>query len=154
MKAVLVGLALVLGIALVGSYALGQGMGSSMMGGRGGYGQGYGMGPGMMGGYGGYGQGYGMRGGDEGYGRGYGMGPGATDSYGGYGPSAPERNQPVTKQETEAILKEYIGGNPNLKIGAIKDKGDYFEGKIVTKDNSLVANLRIDKDNGSVRPLY
>jgi hypothetical protein len=145
MKTVMVGLALALGIALVGSYALGQGMGSGMMGGYGGYGQG----SGMMGGYGGYGQGYGLRGGNEGYGR----GPGANDSYGGYGPSAPERNQPVTRQETEAILQQYIGGNPHLKIGSIKDKGNYFEGTIVTRENSLVADLRIDKSNGSVTPL-
>jgi hypothetical protein len=53
----------------------------------------------------------------------------------------------------ESVLKNYIDGNPNLKVGEIQDKGTYFEGTIVTKDNSLVAKYSIDKDTGWVRPI-
>jgi hypothetical protein len=94
-----------------------------------------------------------------GYG-GYMMGPG----YGnytmapGYGycwdnTAGADEGKPLTQRDTESILKDYIGSNPNLKVGEIKDKGTYFEGTIVTKDNSLVAKYGIDKDSGFVRPL-
>lgn len=46
------------------------------------------------------------------------------------------------------------GANPNLKLGKVKDSGTYFEGEIVTKDNSLVAKFGIDKNTGWVQPLY
>jgi hypothetical protein len=64
-----------------------------------------------------------------------------------------DEGRSLTRKDTEAILKDYVGGNPNLKVGEIKDKGTYFEGTIVTKENSLVAKYGIDKDSGSVRPL-
>jgi hypothetical protein len=95
------------------------------------------------GGYGGY-----MMG--PGYGN-YSMGPGY--GYCGGNTAGPDEGKPLTQKDTESILRDYIGGNPNLKVGEIKDKGTYFEGTIITKDNSLVARYGIDKDSGSVRPL-
>jgi hypothetical protein len=95
------------------------------------------------GGYGGHmmGPGYG----------GYMMGPGYGNCWGNT--TGTYEGKSLTQKDTESILKNYIGGNPNLKIGEIKDKQTYFEGTIVTKDNSLVARYGIDKDTGWVRPL-
>jgi hypothetical protein len=126
-KMVLVGLVVALGLTL-GGIAYAQYWG--------GYG-GHMMGPG----YGGY-----MMG--PGYGN-YMMGPGY--SGGCWGDTTEGKS--LTQKDTESILKNYIGGNPNLKVGEIKDKGTYFEGTVVTKDNSLVAKYGIDKDSGFVRPL-
>jgi hypothetical protein len=138
-KVVLVGLVVGLGLGLGGvAYAWWGGYGGHMMGP--GYG-GYMMGPG----YGGYG--YMMGPGYGNYARGPGYGNCWDDTSGAY------EGKSLTQKDTESILKDYIGGNPNLKVGEIKDKGTYFEGTIVTKDNSLVARYGIDKDSGSVRPL-
>jgi hypothetical protein len=94
--------------------------------------------------------GYGGRMTGPGYGN-YSMGPGY--GYCGGNTAGPDEGKPLTQKDTESILRDYIGGNPNLKVGEIKDKGTYFEGTIITKDNSLVARYGIDKDSGSVRPL-
>jgi hypothetical protein len=126
-KLVLVGSVVALGLTL-GGIAYAQYWG--------GYG-GHMMGPG----YGGY-----MMG--PGYGN-YMMGPGYGGGCGGYA----TEGKSLTQKDTEAILKDYVGRNPNLKVGEIKDKGTYFEGTIVTKDNSLVAKYGFDKDTGWVRPL-
>jgi hypothetical protein len=126
-KLVLVGLVVTLGLVL-GGIAYAQywgGYGGHMMGP--GYGN-YMMGPGY---------------------RGYMMGPG----YGGNCWGYTTEGKSLTQKDTEAILKNYIDGNPNLKVGEIKDKQTYFEGTIVTRDNSLVARYGVDKDTGWVRPL-
>ncbi len=39
-------------------------------------------------------------------------------------------------------------GNPNLKLGDIKDEGQNFEADVVTKDNSLADKILIDKNTG------
>jgi hypothetical protein len=129
-KLVMVGLVVALGLGVGGvAYAWWGGYGGHMMGpGYGGYG--YMMGPG-----------YGNYTADPGYGY-----------CGGYTAGIDE-GKLLTQKDTESILKDYIGSNPNLKVGEVKDKGTYFEGTIVTKDNSLVAKYGIDKDSGSVRPL-
>jgi hypothetical protein len=132
-KKVLMGLVVVLGLALGGGIAFAHYTGF------GGYG-GHMMGPGY---WGHMGPGYG----------GYMMGPGYGDYCGGTGPATSEQKL-ITEKETEAILTDYIGRNPNLKVGEIKDKGTYFEGEIVTKDNSLVTRLTIDKNTGWVQPVF
>ena len=118
-----------------------------------GYGRGYGsggwdcpgrgMGGGMMGG--------GMMGpgGQHGYGPGYGQGY-------GYGPQYQQPQKPMKKSDAETILKNYLAyaRNPNLKLGKITDKGDSFEAEIVTKDNSLVNKLLVDKRTGWLRSAY
>ena len=133
-------------------YGPGYGMGP-------GYGPGYGMGPGMM--YGpGYGPGYGMGPGmmyGPGYGPGYGMGPGMMygPGYGGqYGYPNPQK--PLDEKEVKPMLESYLKSvrNPNLKLGKIQDKGNYFEADIVTKDNSLVDKIDVDKNTGWMRSAY
>jgi hypothetical protein len=135
-------------------YGPGYGMGPGMM-----YGPGYGMGPGMM--YGpGYGPGYGMGPGmtyGPGYGPGYGMGPGMMygPGYGGqYGYPNPQK--PLDEKEVKPMLENYLKSvrNPNLKLGKIQDKGNYFEADIVTKDNSLVDKIDVDKNTGWMRSAY
>jgi hypothetical protein len=130
-------------------------MGPGMMGGQGGWycpycGQymgprgGYGMGPGMMGGYG---MGPGMMGG-------YGMGPGMMGP--GYGQQYQQPQKPLEEKDVKAIIENYLNSmrNPNLKLGKIKDAGNSFEAEIVTKDNSLVDKIIVDKMTGWMRSAY
>jgi zinc resistance-associated protein len=131
----------------------GYGMGPGMMG------PGYGMGPGMMGP--GYGTGPGMMG------RGYGMdpemmGPGWGWGMNPYGPDRDNQQQSerrmgsLEKKDAEKIVENYIQAtrNPNLKVGKIEDAGNAFRAQIVTKENSLVEEVLIDKDSGYMRPAY
>jgi hypothetical protein len=128
-KMLLVGLVVALGVGLAGiaSARWWGGYGSHMGPGYGGYMMGPGYGNYMMG---------------PGYGNCWGNTPGTYEG------------KSLTQKDSESILKNYIGGNPNLKVGEIKDKGTYFEGTIVTKDNSLVSRYGIDKGTGWVRPLF
>ena len=143
MKNVFIVMTLALGLGFAGLASAGSWgnvMGSGMMG------SGFGgnmMGPGyenngsyMMG------PGYGSNG-NSGYARPY-----QGNNYGTYG-----RERALTLHDAEAIVGDYIGGNPNLKAGKIKDKTTYFETEIRTKDNSLVSKLGIDKNTGYVRQL-
>lgn len=147
------------------AYAQGQGwwgMGPGMMGGgQGGWycpycGQymgprgGYGMGPGMMGQ--GWGMGPGMMGGGM-------MGPGMMGpSYGQQyqQPQYQQPQKPLEESDAKSILENYIKNirNPNLKLGKIKDAGNTFEAEIVTKDNSLVDKIIVDKMTGWMRSAY
>ncbi|MBN1848141.1 MAG: hypothetical protein JW932_06105 [Deltaproteobacteria bacterium] len=101
----------------------------------GGYGM---MGPGMMGrGY------YGM------------MGPGMMGP--GYGYRQPYQPQePMSEMDAKQILQNYLQftRNPNLKLGKIEDKEQYFEAEIVTKEGSLVDKVTVDKMTGFVRSIY
>jgi hypothetical protein len=115
------------------------------------------MGPGMMG----YGRGMGP--GRMGYGRG--MGPGMMHhGYGmmspGYGPGYPSPYQQprgeLDEDSVRKMLKNYIRSvrNPNLKLGKIEDKGSRFEAQILTKDDSLVDKISVDKRTGWMRSVY
>jgi hypothetical protein len=117
-------------------------MGPGMMG------PGYGMGPGMMGP--GYRMGPGM------------MGPGWAREM---NPSFSDRENPqhmsrqmgpLEKKDAAEIVDNYIQStrNPNLKVGKIEDSGNAFKAQIVTKDNSLVEEVLIDKRSGYMRPAY
>ncbi len=105
-----------------------------------GQGSGYGMGPGMMGGRG----------------NGYGMGPGMMGSGQGYGPSQEQPQKPIDKEQAKSMVENYLKstGNPNLKLGDIKDEGQNFQADVVTKDNSLADKILIDKNTGWMRPAY
>jgi hypothetical protein len=108
---------------------------------------GYGMGPGMMHG--------GMMGpGMMGPGWGWGMNPYDADR------DDPQQSVrpmgPLERKDAERIVESYIQatGNPNLKLGKIEDSGNAFKAQIVTKENSLVEEVLIDKDSGYLRPAY
>lgn len=71
----------------------------------------------------------------------------------GYGK---ETVKPFTKDEVEIIVKNYLifTRNPNLKLGNITEKEDYFEAEIITKEKSLVDKLLVDKYTGWFRSAY
>ena len=131
----------------------GQGMGPGMMHrGQGmGHGwQGRGMGPGMMQGWQGQGMGPGMM--HRGQGMmhgGRGMGPGMMGDQWGrgqYGPSGGQQQmEPLTQSKAKQLADDYVAGNPNLKIGDVREKDEVFEARVETKDGSLVEKLLIDK---------
>jgi hypothetical protein len=107
-----------------------------------GSGYGYGRGPGMMG----RGMGPGMMG--------RGMGPGMMGQ--GYGPQYQQESKPLTEKDVRAILENYVQStrNPNLKLGKVTEKDYYFEAEILTKDNSLVDKILVDKQTGWMRSVY
>ena len=113
---------------------------------------GYLMGPGMMG----PGYGYPMGPGMMGPGYGYPMGPGMMGPGYGYGPQYQQPQKPMTKKDAETLVQNFLKstGNPNLKLGEIKDEGSTFEVAIVTKDNSLVDRILVDKRTGWMRSVY
>jgi zinc resistance-associated protein len=128
-------------------------------GGPGKMGRGYGRGPGMMGPA--YGMGPGMMG------RGHGMGPGMMGprwdrpmgprwSDRDYRQQTPQTQGPIEEKDAGAIVEDYIRStrNPNLKLGKISDAGDAFKVEIVTKDNSIVDEVLVDKAGGRMRPAY
>jgi hypothetical protein len=103
------------------------------------------MGPGMMGGQG-YGMGQGMMG------PGYGSEPSRQFHYGGQ----QQPQQPIDKAQARSMVENYLHstGNPNLKLGKITDEGSSFEADIVTKDNSMVDKILVDKNGGAMRSAY
>jgi hypothetical protein len=103
------------------------------------FGPGYPMGPGMMG---------------PGYG--YQMGPGMMGPGYGYGPQYQQPQKPMTKKDVETLVQNFLKstGNPNLKLGEIKDEGSTYEVAVVTKDNSLVDRILVDKRTGWMRSVY
>lgn len=71
-----------------------------------------------------------------------------------YPPQQPRR--PLDKKETGDMVEHYLKwlNNPNLKMGTITDKGLYFEAEVVTKNNSLVDKILVDKNTGWMRSAY
>jgi len=108
-----------------------------MMMGRGMIGQGYGMGPGMMG------QGYGMGPGM--------MGPGMMGQ--GYGPGmmGAAGNREVTEDDVRGFLGRQLEmhGLKRLKVGSVDTSDDkVFKADIVTKEDSLVMRVVVDRRSG------
>lgn len=123
----------------VGSYGLAHQSGGSWRGpGHGATGQqmmggGYGhMGPGMM----------------TGMMRGFG-GPAANLPCPGYGPHTGVTGQ-LTKEQAANWARNYLArlSNPNLKLGKITETETHFQAEILTKDNSLVEKILVEKATG------
>jgi hypothetical protein len=131
---------LVLAFAIVIGLTLSITEGEAQMG-SGMTGPGYGMGSGMMG----SGTGQGMWGPREGY---------QSNPQNGY--QYKELQKPLGPKEARAILEDYLRSkrNPNLKLGKIRDDGYAFEAEIVTKENSLVDKILVDKNTGGMRSTY
>lgn len=96
----------------------------------------WGMGPGMMGG----GMGPGMMGA---------RGPAGAWSCPGWARTAATTATP-TKEQVTAWVQNHLArvGNPNLKLGEVKETDTTIEAQIVTKDNSLVEKIIVDKRTG------
>ena len=65
---------------------------------------------------------------------------------GQYGTMPPSSTTALTEEQAKAIVQNYIQytGNPNLKVGKVKENDTNFEVDIVTKDNSPVDKIQID----------
>lgn len=85
---------------------------------------------------------------------GYGRGPGMMGQ--GYGPQYQQERKPLTEKDVKAMLEIYVQStrNPNLKLGKITEKDYYFEAEIVTKNDSLVDKILVDKQTGWMRSVY
>jgi len=83
------------------------------------------------------------------------MGPGMMGP-GMMGRRYQELQKPLEEKDVKAIAESYIQstGNPNLKVGKIKEKENSFEVEIVTKENSLVDKILVDKFTGWMRSIY
>ncbi len=96
-------------------------------------------------------------------GQGRAIGPGGwycpwMGGYGGYrsGTGDPssynQGGQPLTKDQAQHLVMDHIQGNPNLKVGKLADKGDFYEATIVTKkEGALVERIQVDKKTGWFR---
>lgn len=138
-KLIFWGLAGILGMLLVQSPIDLQAMDSGIMG-YGGY-HIYDMGSKMMG-----------HGGNQAFGMGPGMkGPGDEN-----GSQWPQSKLYVDSKAAERIFEDYLRSrhNPNLKLGEIKEEGYFYEAALLTKDNSLVDELIVDKDTGHLHFAY
>jgi hypothetical protein len=85
------------------------------------------------------------------------MGPGYERQYGPqYGPRRQQPDKPLEEKDARAILQNYLQSkrNPNLKLGKINDIGNAFEAEVLTKDDSLVDKILVDKNTGSMRSVY
>jgi len=90
-----------------------------------------------------------------------GRGPGMGRGFGrgwcmkGGGPMAGiNRGEPVTREQATLMLENYVRytNNPNLKLGDVVDRQDFFEGSIVTKkEGALVEKIQVDKKGGWFR---
>ena len=161
-KSLVFGLAVVVAVMLGLGSVYAQPMGPGMMG-QGGWGPGYG--PSQQGGWycprgGGWGMGPGMMGpgwqrGPE-WGPGYGMNRGRMGPGYGYRQQNQQPQKPLEKGDAETIVKKYLVSmnNPNLKLGKIEEKDNGFEVDIVTKNNSLVDKILVDKNTGWMRSAY
>jgi hypothetical protein len=93
-----------------------------------------------------------------GYGYGYGMGPGMMGpGYGyQYGPQYQQPQKSLDEKEAKTMLENYLKStrNPNLKLGKIEDKGNAFEGEILTQKGSLVDKILVDKNTGWMQSAY
>lgn len=66
------------------------------------------------------------------------------------GLSAP-REAP-TLRATRRLLESYVfsTGNPNLRVGQLRDLGEEVEGEIITHSQELVERVRVDKRTGAL----
>ncbi len=65
-----------------------------------------------------------------------------------------EAMQPMSKEDARQLMQQYVAANPNLKIGEITEKEEVYTGEIVTKDDSLVEKVVLDKKTGWMKRTY
>jgi hypothetical protein len=63
---------------------------------------------------------------------------------------------PLGKEDARDLVEDMLrrSRNPNLKLGGVEDKEQYFVVDILTKDGSLVDKMQIDKETGMMRSVY
>jgi hypothetical protein len=62
----------------------------------------------------------------------------------------------LEEMDARMILENYLKStrNPHLKLGEIEDKGGVFEAELLTKDDSRVDKIAVDKSTGWMRSVY
>lgn len=67
-----------------------------------------------------------------------------------------QRQTPLSADEAKAVIDNYIrsSNNPNIRVGKMKDTEAAFEFEIVTKENSLVDKVLVDKNTSWFRSVY
>ncbi len=68
----------------------------------------------------------------------------------------PQKGQAVTQDQARQLVEDSIRNskNPNLKLGDISDKGEFYEADVVTKEGSLVDKIQVNKKTGYFRSAY
>ncbi len=64
--------------------------------------------------------------------------------------------KPLHKEQASREVENYLKstGNPNLKLGGIRENGENFEADILAKNDSLVDKILVNKDTGEMRSEY
>jgi len=64
--------------------------------------------------------------------------------------------KPLDKDQASQEVENYLRstGNPDLKLGEIREKGEDFEADILAKDDSLLDKFLINKHTGEMRTEY
>jgi hypothetical protein len=65
-------------------------------------------------------------------------------------------SEPLSSEDAGRLIETHLQkrGNPNLKLGDVETEDDHFIATIVTKDDSLVDKLKIDKETGWFQSIY
>ena len=65
-------------------------------------------------------------------------------------------NSPVSEKEARQLIEAKISAtnNPNLKLGQITDKGDYYLAEITSQNGSLVDKWKVGKETGNIESAY
>lgn len=63
---------------------------------------------------------------------------------------------PLSAEDAGRLIETHLQnrGNPNLKLRDVETANDHFIATIVTKDDSLVDKVKIDKETGWFRSIY
>lgn len=84
------------------------------------------------------------------------IGPGMIGVYPWNKPPYRQFAKPLGEKDALALVENYLDStqNPNLKLGKNKDEETDYEFDVVTKDNSLVDRLLVNKVTGYIRSVY
>ena len=60
---------------------------------------------------------------------------------------------PLSKEQARQLLENYVGasGIPGLKLGEFEERGEIYEGSVVTDLGAPVGKIQVDKNTGLMR---
>jgi hypothetical protein len=69
------------------------------------------------------------------------------------GPGYLSSPEPLDRGQAKELFDHCIisSGNPDIRLGDVKETDDYYEGEIVSADGSLKDVLQVDKKTGWVK---
>ncbi len=70
--------------------------------------------------------------------------------------TAQQPSEPLTQDQARERVEKYLNslGNPNLKVGNVTETAIAYEVDVVTRDNSPVNKVIVDKKTGQMRTQY